>query len=52
MDDIDASERGEVRVKPTTTQEAFEIYKRDHGPLRWRGGRFGTTPEIYVHSTT
>src|SRR6185295_16651846 len=29
MDDIDASERGEVRVKPTTAQEAFEIYKRD-----------------------
>ena len=29
MDDIDASERGEVRLKPTTAQEAFEIYKRD-----------------------
>ena len=29
MDDIDALERGEVRVKSTTAQEAFEIYKRD-----------------------
>lgn len=29
MDDIDASERGEIRCKPTTTQEAFDIYKRD-----------------------
>jgi hypothetical protein len=29
MDDIDALERGEIRVKPTTAQEAFEIYKRN-----------------------
>jgi integrase len=29
MDDLDALERGEIRVKPTTAQEAFEIYKRD-----------------------
>ncbi|HXI22936.1 MAG TPA: tyrosine-type recombinase/integrase, partial [Pyrinomonadaceae bacterium] len=29
MDDIDALERGEIRVKPTTAQEAFEIYKRE-----------------------
>src|SRR5712671_7098711 len=29
MDDMDASERGEIRCKPTTTQEVFDIYKRD-----------------------
>lgn len=28
IDDIDAAERGEIRVRPTTAQEAFEIYKR------------------------
>jgi hypothetical protein len=29
MDDIDATERGEVRIKPTTAQEALNIYKRN-----------------------
>ncbi|HBB97318.1 MAG TPA: hypothetical protein DC054_18220 [Blastocatellia bacterium] len=29
LDDIDAAERGEFRVKPTTAQEAFDIYKRE-----------------------
>jgi hypothetical protein len=29
MDDIDAFERGEIRSKPTTAQDAFDIYKRD-----------------------
>ena len=29
MDDVDATERGEVRTKPTTAQEALNIYKRN-----------------------
>lgn len=29
MDDIDATERGEVRTKPTTAQDALNIYKRN-----------------------
>jgi hypothetical protein len=29
MDDIDASARGEIRVKPTTAQDALNIYKRN-----------------------
>jgi len=29
MDDIDATLRGEIRVKPTTAQEALNIYKRN-----------------------
>jgi integrase len=29
MNDIDATERGEVRTKPTTAQEALNIYKRN-----------------------
>jgi len=28
MDDIDATERGEIRVKATTAQEALAIYRR------------------------
>ena len=28
MNDIDAEERGEIRCKPTTAQEALDIYRR------------------------
>src|SRR5262245_35347542 len=39
MDDIDATERGEIRSRPTSAQEAFDIYKRDQD-IR---GRFKST---------
>jgi len=29
MEDVDAEERGEIRTKPTTAQEALEIYRRE-----------------------
>ena len=30
MNDLDAEERGEIRCKPTTAQEALNIYRRNH----------------------
>ena len=41
MDDINALDRCEIRVKPTTAQEALEIYKRDQD-IRGRAGTRGT----------
>jgi hypothetical protein len=41
MDDINALDRGEIRVKPTTAQEALEIYRRDQD-IRGQAGTRGT----------
>jgi hypothetical protein len=38
MNDIDATERGEIRTKPTTAQEALNIYRRNL-EVRARGQR-------------
>jgi integrase len=42
MNDIDATERGEIRTKPTNAQEALNIYRRNlEVPARDKGYQYG-----------